>query len=547
MELLEWFESKRKTENIDYAKRKRAGRLNALFVAGVCLVLLIAGISYTSLSRTVYFWDDATYWDMSRRVLSGALNGSFWRSVYHSVGSSDYNYVAALPSAAWMSIFGQSRTAYVAGLIIMYLIPSVLIVYRLAARLSKAPLFAFAAAVFMLPSTLFISASGFADVGGLLLLLCCYSLYFNDDSEAVWRYIAIGILLVLAMIFRRYFAFFSISFITAMAMDCILFRKSRRNLIITCITLAAVLFGAFMPFVTGILIKDYGTLYSGYKFPLATDIKFITRYFGYIFLLVMLAVPVISAIRKKEYRPVFAWIQLIVCGAMFTATQTHSIHHMLLYIPALMILAIFMINCVSRQWTLIAAAALTAANMLSPYIDRVQPRNIQEIEHLSAFPSFSLRPQRIDNIYDIVQAKRKLDEYIPEGCVCGVMASSFIVNDSILRNAEPSLNLKIKRTGDYIVSLPEVDSRDYGRLDEIYNSEYILVAFPAQTHLAPGAQTIVEEGVRSFANYADIALSFEQVEGYDEWIGDIELSLYHRKDNINAIWKTEFQKRLFKE
>lgn len=549
MELLEWFDNRKDARHAAQLARKRRRMISAAVVAAVCLILFIAGAAYTAASRTVYFWDDATYWDMSRSVLSGALRGDFWHRVYESIGTSDYNYVAALPSAAWMGIWGTSRLSYVSGLIIMYLIPSVVLMYRLSLKLSKAPLFSFIAAVFMLPATLYIAAMGFADVGGLLMMLGCYDLYYTkrDRSGAPIRYIFIGILLVVVMIYRRYFAFFSVSFATAMVLDCILFKKKWKNVLITGASAAILLLAAFFPFVTGILIKDYGTIYSGYKYPLSTDLRFITRYFGLISILVLVSVPVISAIRRKDVRPIFPCVQITVCCAMFVAVQTHGTQHLLLYIPALAVLSMQLINCISKRYSLAALAVLMAVNLISPRIPREQPSNIQEIKRVSLFPSFSMLPDVRDDIEELILAKRKLDSFIPEDKICSVMSSSFIINDSILRNAEPSLNMSSSRDEGYIISLPAVDSRDFYRLSEIYDSEYILVAYPAQTHLAPGEQTIVTECVKSFELYTDIALAFEEVEGYDENVGDVNLKLYHRIAEVSEYQKSEYQKRLYQK
>lgn len=547
LDILEWMDRKRAADT-DEAKIRRQRRAARLYAAAVAFAALIIGLIYTEKSRTIYFWDNATYWDMSRAILSGSLKGSFWSSVYSSIGSSDYNYIAALPSAAWMRIFGTTIISFVAGLIVMYLVPSLMLIYRLAEKLSKAPKTAFTVAVCLIPAMLYITVTGFVDIGGLIMMLGCYNLYFTDPEREndIARYIGIGALFVLMMIFRRYYSFFAVSFMTAMAIDCIVFRKKWINLIITGCAAAAILVGLFMPFVTGILLKNYSEMYSDYKFPIIVDIRFITRYFGLAFIAFAAAVPVVSALSRKDNRPVFVWVQMLVCAVMFIATQTHGTQHLLLYVPAFALLAIFLVNCISNHIMLVIVAALALCNAFSPYVKRHQPSNIQEIEHVSLFPSFSMHPPKNENAYDVVKVKRKLDEYVPEGAVCSVMASSFTINDSALRNGEASLNLRQTRDGSYIVALPDVDSRDSGRLDEIYNAEYILVAFPAQTHLAPGSQTIITEGVRSFENYADIATSFEEIEGFDEWVGDIELKLYHRTEEINAIWKNEFQKRLFK-
>ena len=115
-------------------------------------------------------------------------------------------------------------------------------------------------------------------------------------------------------------------------------------------------------------------------------------------------------------------------------------------------------------------------------------------------PTYSVKPKKRTDINSVLALKRTLDKKIPEGATCGVLASSFVLNSSILINVVPSLNMKENREDNYIVGLPEVDSRDYWRLNELYECDYILVATPAQTHLAPGEQTIITRAVESFKN-----------------------------------------------
>ncbi len=549
LDLLEKLEKMEQTEERfeKETPERTARRISVLTVAAVFLTVLAAGILYVSRSNIIYFWDDSTYWDMSRSVAEGGIADGFWRNVYGSIGTSDYNYVAALPSAAWALVFGKSREAFVAGLIVMYLLPAMILLFRLAKKISKAPRFAFAAAVLIMPAAAFLAFAGFADVGGLLIAVACYNLYYTSEgtAEQWYRYIAIGVLLVLIMVFRRYFAFFAVSFLTAMAVDCIVFRKKWRYLFITAAVCAVLLLTVFRPFLTGILLRDYGTLYSSYQYSVGTDMKLITRYFGLLLLLAAFAVPFAAGIRKREFRPVFLWLQMLVCAAMFMATQTHGQQHLLLYVPALAVLMLFMVNCISKQWMLIAVCALAAVNVVNTYIPREQPGNIQEIKHIAVIPNFSMLPRHRDDTEAILTLKRDLDAAVPDGSSCGILSSSFLLNDSILRNAEVSLNAGITRDAGYIRSLPEVDSRDGDRLGEIYTSDYILAAVPAQTHLAAGEQTIVDEAVTSFVRGTDIAEAFAADEGFTRTIGDIEVRLYHRIDDVGAYQRSVFEARLF--
>ncbi len=549
MDILEWMEEKQQKPK----KRRSISECVSenwfapALLGILCILMLLAGLLYTGLSNNIYFWDNATYWDISRAVAKGSLGENPVRAVYESIGTSDYNYVAALPSALWSLVFGPSRMAYVTGLIVMYLIPSAVLIYRLCKKLAKTAWSALLISVFMMPVTLYMALIGFVDVGGVLIGLACYNLYYSGDGiTGKWhRYIIIGILLVTAMVFRRYFAFFAVSFITAMVADCLLFNAKWKNLITTCAVVGILLLTVFKPFLTGILLKDYGALYSGYKYTVSTDMKLITRYYGSIFLIIALAVPFVSAIRSKEYRPVFLWLQILVCAAMFITTQTHGQQHLLMYVPALTLVIIFMTNCVWNDWSKVFICAIATVNFLSPFVGREQPSNIQEIKSIAAIPTFSAMPETRTDILQILRIKNALDKTIPEGSVCSVLSSSFVLNDSILRNVEPSIGKKSVRDGNYIVALPEVDSRDYWRLNELYNAEYVLVANPAQLHLAPGEQTLVTEAVSSFVFDTDIAQLFSEVEGFDYNIGDVEVKLYKRDKVIDEIRKREFESRLY--
>ena len=163
---------------------------------------------------------------------------------------------------------------------------------------------------------------------------------------------------------------------------------------------------------------------------------------------------------------------------------------------------------------------------------------------MALIPNFSMLPVSRDDTDEILALKKKLDTTVYDGDTLGVLASSFTLNEDILINAEPSLGVKSIRDN-YIVSLPQVDSRDRG-LTPLYTVNYVLVASPAQTHLAEGSQTVVEEAVNSFMNYADIATAYEEVPECETVIDGITIKLFHRvRDEHQADIKT-FEARLYK-
>lgn len=517
-----------------------------IFFLVIWAVINILAIIYIKAGKLIYFWDNSTYWDISRRIASGAINtGGFWKNVYNSIAEQDYNYIAALPSAFITRIFGESRLAYVLGLVNMYLLPSFIMIYLLAKKVSKAPKIAAVITILLFPVMTFLALNGFVDIGGLLICLICYNLYYTRDkqNDAVWRYILIGILLVAVMLWRRWYAFFSVSFITAMFADCVLFKRKWHKAVITAATAGLILILCFYGFLVMRLMNDYGSMYADYKFSVMTDFKLITRYFGLAFVIALAVCSVVMGVKKKENRTVFMWVQIIVCLFMFLSTQTHGQQHLILYIPSLIMLTLITIKHITKEWMLIALSALAVIHSAYVFIPRQQPNNIQEIKRLSLIPTFSMLSSSRNDTDAILALKRKLDTTVYEGDNLGVLASSFTLNEDILKNVEPSLGVKPIRP-DYIVSLPQVDSRDKD-LTPLYTVNYVLVANPAQTHLAEGSQTVVSEAVQSFINHTDIALAYEEIEDCRTVIDGIEVRLFHRVREEQASDIRAFESRLY--
>lgn len=519
---------------------------NIIYFLIIALIVNILAVLYITKSSVIYFWDDATYWDISRKIASGAINeGGFWRNVYASVGTQNYNYIAALPSAFLARLFGESRLVYVLGLVNMYLLPSFIAVYLLARKVSKAPKIATAIVILICPSTMFLTFNGFVDIGGLLICLLCFNLYYAKNGEGrIWRYALIGALLVLMMLWRRWYAFFAVSFVTAMLADCVLFKRKWQGAAVTIAVCALLLTLCFRDFLINQLIRDYGSLYADYKFSVSTDFKLITRYFGVIFIAVLAAASVAAGIKKKETRTVFIWLQMIVCLFMFISTQTHGQQHLLLYVPSLIMLTLITIKHINKEWMLIGISVLALAHSLNVYIPRLQPKSLNEIKGYALIPNFSMLPQSRGDTDEILALKQKLDTTVYDGDTLGVLASSFVLNEDILKNVQPSLGVKQIRDN-YIVSLPQVDSRDRD-LSALYNVNYVLVALPAQTHLAEGSQTVVTEAVRSFENYTDIATAYIEIPECEAVIGDITVKLFWRvRDELPSDIR-EFQSRLYR-
>lgn len=525
--------------------KKKNVMQHALLLAFVFFAVNLAAVLYIKCGKNIYFWDDATYWDIARSLSQKDVSPTFWKGVYNSIAEQDYNYVAGVISSFYVKIFGESRLVYILGLANTYLLPSYVMIYFLAKKLGKSPAVTAVISALLCPVTLFLTLNGFVDIGGLFICLLCYSLYYpKNEKRTVLYSICIGILLVLVMVWRRWYAFFSVSFITAMIADCLLFGRKKTPVLITAATAGLFLVLCFRGFLFGKLLQDYGNLYAGYKFSLSVDFKLITRYFGVLLMLALLGGSIAAMIKKGEKRTVFCYIQMCVCFVMFVLTQTHGQQHLLLYVPSVMVICIILMNSFSSNYMLIAAAVLAAAQTVNVCIPRTQPKSISEIKHYAVIPDFSMLPRTRTDTRDILDLKNKLDAVVEEEKTLGVLASSFVLNEDILKNVQASLGEKTVREN-YIVSLPQVDSRDRD-MSAFYNVNYILAAFPAQTHLAKENQTVVTEAVKSFEAYADFAAAYEEMPEYETDINGITVKLYKRTKTVSDSAMREFEARLYK-
>ena len=247
MELLEWIEINEQNSQKKITEHKY---FSLFFVGAISLISLIFGIIYVLLSKTVYFWDDATYWDIGRLLAEKPFGLTFLKDVYSSIGTSDYNYLVAIPVAIWMKAFGITRVSYIISIIIFYLIPSEVMIYSLAKKLSKVPEFAFVTTILAIPSLWYITSIGFIDIAGVFIGLVCYYLYMTNvlDNKKYLKNILLGALLVLMMVMRRYFAFFAVSFITVSVIDSVIFKRNIKEMACMLLSVVLILLVFFYPF-----------------------------------------------------------------------------------------------------------------------------------------------------------------------------------------------------------------------------------------------------------------------------------------------------------
>lgn len=516
------------------------------FALGVLVVLNALSVIYTKNSSTIYFWDNAGYWENAQNLTEYSQNGivAVLSGVYESILSADYNNLVALPFVPIFKLFGSSRLVFILTIVNLYLFPLLLLIYGIARSISKRALVAALCVICSLPMLFYLSVLGFVDVAGTFFALAAVflCLYTGDSKkQSFGRYVFAGCFLAIALLLRRWYVFFALSLLLSQLVTDIIFRKTAAPFLWTAGSFAALLLFFFQPMVSRILLANYAAAYSSYSMDIQTDFMLLFRYFG-IFTLALSLLSFFLCLRKKRLRhnAVFVLLQAVSCFALFTFIQTHGQQHLLLYIPALVLALItffsLFLEYASRHKPVLAAVVLTALlPLLSPFLPREQPSSISEIRTAAVLPSFSYSPPTRADAGEVVRLVRYLDEAVGEkGKTVGVLASSFILNDDILKKSEASLSLP--RTSDvprdYILTLPAVDSRD-SFPGALFDCDYLLVANPVQLHLGEENQKVVAIPAEEVLNARGFGAAFSPTgEVFLLGDGSISVRLYERTREV---------------
>ena len=440
---------------------------------------------YVLTSRTVYVWDNAGYWAIARALAAEPFGYAHLRGILETTLTLDYNHLLAFPISLFMRLFGGSRAVFVFAVSNLYTLPGL---WGLAA-LAKDKKWGGLALAGLFPMLTYIGLVGYVDVAAAGLGIWAYVIY-TSDRPAVSRGIFTGALLVGTFLLRRYFFFFAASFgVAALVVKVIFERKKWADfaaLFASCAVCALTFTYRFL--LDKVLGTDYGDLYSAYDLGLKSDALLFCRYFGLALLAVFLLSALVSLV-QKEARPklTLGLVQLAVCFLAFVAVQSHGQQHLLLYLPALALLAA---NCILTAAPLLCAL-LAAATTLNCLIPKAQPASIGEIAAPDLLPSFTVYgPRRadIDTLLALTDYVNGLSEEEPHTAV--VLSSSFSLNTETLTSLYASLNLPEPETRTVIQYHGTVDKRDAFNWNTA-QADYLIVGDPVQTHLGEENQEVL--------------------------------------------------------
>ena len=517
-------------------------RYDVLFLLGVLAVLNILIIIYAHSSRWIYFWDNAGYWKTASEM-AGCFSVQGWRAlaagVYESVLHSDYNQIIALPFALTAGIFGGSRQVFLLSIVNLALFPVFLLIFSIVRMKTKRFMLISLLAFCALPLLWQLSALGFVDVMGCFFALAVMELLLSSGDDKGKYAVSMGFLLALLILLRRWYAFYSLTFLMVLILLSVFFRRYRTAALKSAASAAFTLLFFFQTFVSGILMADYKGMYEAYSLSFLTDLHIFFRYYGLLVPLLCLVMIGILILKKQFFSALFLLLQPVLCFFLFTHTQTHGQQHLLLYAPAMICSILHGITAIGEdrnreteengqtlsdrpelpvsRWEAAGRPVILAVvilTLISPALPREQPSSIEEIRGISILPSFSYAAPVRPDTDEILKMAEDLDRYGAEGLRVGILASSFTLNQDIILNAEDSLNVRQKIPIDrcsYLQFLPQVDGRD-GFPDEVLECDLLVVAVPVQTHLGEEAQQCIALPAGLILEHRGIGAAFSKAE-----------------------------------
>ncbi len=536
----------------------------------VIFIIIFLQLKYT---KFVYYWDYVGYYENCLSVISH-FNTSFFlgiQKVIYTIFYSDYNYLAAILPSIPMAILGKGRTVYTLGITVFYYIPFIFLFLTLAKSILKdtkyRTVWLIVSLLPCMPILIYLNYMGYVDIGGLNIIILIY-LVMKSEKHLYINYAIMGFLLMILFFFRRWYMFYIIAFlITLFVFDFIDFVKSKEKkkmffkylkkyLIIGGVMLGIVLITLLMNFVffrnddvfkldwsnfyiVKLLFVNYGDMYSAYSRPLSSDLAAIGVKFGYIIIMLTIVSIIIAIKNKKDIKKVlFLTIQMILCFALFEHTQSHDVHHFLLYVVNIMALIVYILKNSSMLWVNVSVSVILIMNIIfsipfcynNPIVKFLKNNYIINSMDLNI-----LRRNDLEQFEDIYQEINRLSENGVKKIY--INASSSIINDSMV------YSYKMFNVRNSLLQVAHVDSRD-GIPKSIKQADIIMVTVPDQKHMIPENQKII-----SYIN--DIFINEEKRNSFTEnfepikqmKIDDVDIYFFTKIDDITEEEYSDFEQK----
>jgi hypothetical protein len=475
-------------------------------------------VEFIKREHYIYFWDRSGYWERVVSITDHFPKDPYGtiRDLYYSVTirGDDYNLFPAFLLMPVTLFFRSGRLAYILSIVNVFAFAAAASFALLHLRLSKlsaqsSPILPLISVGVVLLSPNFWNPIlyGYLDVGGVVIVNLVLLFYYTKYSSAqnTRDSVIIALLIPIMILFRRWYAFWAVSFYIASFVEQCFFLSQERPFLLKNvgtivlrvtgqISVSALFLVAVAPtFMVRSLTTNYADIYSPFRFSnsLFESLCEIINRFGIFAFSLFIAGAVQTICDKTTRRCAFLLcLQWLIIFCWFSRTQDFGPHQLYLLLPAMLVLsALFVTGLVMKHrfFVLAAVVALLIMNFLSAFSSqelwyrKPLARIFTDVRHP---PLVRSDIDEIDRMLDVL-SKTLTDP----GDRVYVLASSTIINSSIIRNAGLSLNRHAEILNRVLVT-NDWDKRD-GFPQQLLSAKYLLVGDPIQYHARPGDQRVV--------------------------------------------------------
>jgi hypothetical protein len=533
--------------------RSRAARVALGCGISACVTACIWAVAaawYVGSEQTVYWWDYLMWWNLTVKLMVEMFTAPAQavESVRRSLESSEYPLLPAIPLAAWCAAAGATRLPFVVGITTIYgaaAAAGLAYVCRAVLREndpagspgSGVAVAAVPAVVFTLWSLPFVVAMrGFVDVGAVAISYAILGLFLLAPQGRwnVGRSAAVGALLAVLFIFRRYWAFWVTSFALVVTIDALWQawqmrsdsgRRWLRALaapVVIGVASAATAAVVAWPIVVRALSTPYADLYSAYQMP-ATSGIFAEATRSMTDLLAANGVLATCAglaalgmlVARRETRRVGVMLAAVaLCSyVQFRRVQGAGHHHHLLWSSLLTASTALAAASLAAQlrpqraWGLVAA--LVVAGSLQ-WAAAVVPA-ASGLRFLMCGSGAELPLVRRD-LAELARLVAAIDRVAAEmdgrpSIYC--LASSAVLNSNILYAYPPSLHRPF-HAAMLVRNTVNIDKRD-GFPSELVSADLVVVCDPPQVHQGVENQQVIVEPARQLLEGDGFGAAFERL------------------------------------
>jgi hypothetical protein len=448
--------------------------------------MLATTYCFVRAERTAHYWDYAGYWLASaawgQQLM--AEPGKAGRALADSLGGSDYTLLPALVPGSIMAVAGPGRMPYmlaVAGVYGTALAAAAawcISTFRtmnglktsFAARLSIAFLVA------TLPLVWEPTFRGHIDLGGTIFCLVAFGLYLRrPPAELRWpQILALGTLFAAALLFRRWYGFWVVSFLMLAFVEQLLL-IARRSVVLRRLSLRIrdarpVLFSGGIAILLYVLLAwpavvraatiNYADDYSGFHSQKSTldRLGAMADQIGWLYLLAFIVCGCFAIAQPRTRRVGLFAVGLVpLIVLQFLRVQDMNPHHRLLFVPSFLVV----VGCAAAALAArtgwlgsIAIIALSGASFTLNYYPPLTTYRSAWIPWTVLAPAY---PEVRDDIDELLQLTRDAQRIADErNTSFGVVSSSYDLNQYQILTVHRSLGEPEPQPGRQVL-LPEVD------------------------------------------------------------------------------------------